>query len=88
MSRIAPHFRYHPLKALAANDDTFELDYAATMIELAGVARFTNDPSRAKTFCLIALRIYRGFYGDTHVKVAQVYATMCRLAASQSPPLS
>ena len=65
-------------KHLMKADKEAELDYAKTLLEIAGVAQYTNDVDRAKGMCLISLRIFRAVYEDQSMFVAQVH---CKLAA-------
>ena len=55
---------------LLKKEPSLRVEYAQTLFEMASVARYTEDPSRARVQCLVALRTFREMLGEDNPRVA------------------
>ncbi len=66
-------------------DPLARVDYAQTLFEMARVARYSEDPSRAKNQCLFALRTFRTIYGPRDPRLAPVLNRLAMLLLELGP---
>jgi tetratricopeptide (TPR) repeat protein len=73
--------------SLAKESDDGRLEYARTLVEMATVARYTEDCAKAKRQCTAALATFRKQLGEGNPRIAPVLArlSMLCLAAADSP---